>query len=208
MGSDKAFIWKIISGVLFCVIIANLVYLNVITYQTSTSQLTTIAVTPTLGPSQLLLTPTPDPSPTMITTTVTAAPAKTSSTTSVTNPGVKEYFIPFGTGSSSANDWTDVPGMQATIDTTSYPNIKKAVFEVTVHVPNTDQQVSVRLYNVTDKHPVWFSDVVANTTPTATFLTSQPVTLGNGSKVYQVQLKTQLQSSATIDQARLHITLQ
>jgi len=37
---------------------------------------------------------------------------------------VKEFFIPFGTGSNSSDDWQDIPGLRATLDSGNYKNIK------------------------------------------------------------------------------------
>ena len=62
----------------------------------------------------------------------------------------------------------------------------------------------MRLYNVTDKHPVWFSDVsLEGGTPA--LLISKPITLDSGNKTYQVQMKTSLKFQAFLDQSRLHI---
>lgn len=116
----------------------------------------------------------------------------------------KEYFIPLGTGSSTAGDWIDVSGVQATIDTAQYPKIKSVIFEATVQVPTGNQIVWVRLYNKTDKHPVWFSEVsMSGAGPV--MLESQVITLDKGSKIYQVQMKTQLQFTASLNQSRIHI---
>lgn len=117
----------------------------------------------------------------------------------------KEYYIPLGTGTNAASEWTDVAGASAYVDTAQYPRIKKVVFEATVGVPTGNQAAYVRLFNATDKHPVWFSEVSMNTTgPSA--LTSTPITLDKGNKLYQVQMKTQLKFTANLSQARIHIT--
>lgn len=122
-----------------------------------------------------------------------------------TSTTLKEIFIPLGYGTSSAADWTDVPGVLATIDTSLYPKMKSVVLEVTVHVPTGNQTASVRLFNATDKYPVWFSDVsMSGSGPT--FLTSSNLNLTAGKKQYQIQMKTQLQYPANLLQARLHIT--
>ena len=116
----------------------------------------------------------------------------------------KEYFVPLGTGTGATDDWTDVVGAQAAVDTKQYRTIKTVHFEVTVQVPTGNQTVWVRLYNATDKHPVWYSEVSMNGTgPTA--LISQPISLDSGNKLYQVQMKTQLKYPATILQGRLRM---
>jgi hypothetical protein len=149
--------------------------------------------------------------PTPITTTLTptTAPIIQQPTKYVpAAPQVKEYYIPFGTGQGSSGDWQSISGMQATVDSANYPRIKRAVFEVTVHVPNATQQVDIRLFNTSDSHPVWYSDATSSGVGLSPqLIISQPVTLDSGSKLYSVQMKTQLQALAIIDQARLHITL-
>ncbi len=122
-------------------------------------------------------------------------------------PAVKEYFVPFGSGEGNAADWTNVTGLQTYIDSSQYPALKQVVFEASVHIPTGNEWASVRLFNVTDQHPVWFSDVTLSGGKPL-LLISSPITLDSGNKLYQVQLKTQLQYPAILDQARIHITLQ
>ncbi len=120
---------------------------------------------------------------------------------------VKEYYVPFGSGESSAGDWTNVTGLQTYIDSSQYPSMKHVVFEASVHIPTGNEWASVRLFNVTDQHPVWFSDVTLSG-GNPLLLISSPITLDSGNKLYQVQMKTQLQYPAILDQSRIHITLQ
>ncbi|OGH19668.1 MAG: hypothetical protein A3D74_00540 [Candidatus Levybacteria bacterium RIFCSPHIGHO2_02_FULL_37_13] len=49
--------------------------------------------------------------------------------------------------------------MQAYIDRSNYEDLESVVFEASVHVPTGNQTAGVRLFNATDKHPVWFSEV-------------------------------------------------
>lgn len=133
-------------------------------------------------------------------------PTPTAELVSPTQAGslVKEFFVPFGTGSSSSDDWQDVQGIRATLDLDNYGSIKTVVFEASVRIPTGNEIAYVRLYNVTDKHPVWFSDVsLEGGTPA--LLISKPITLGSGNKTYQVQMKTSLKFQAFLDQSRLHI---
>jgi hypothetical protein len=118
---------------------------------------------------------------------------------------IKEQFISFGTGSNQTSEWEDVPGLQASIDFGNYQNIKDIRFEVSVSIPTANQTASVRLFNVTDKHPVWNSEI---TTANNVYAVSSPIIYDNGSKTYQVQMKTQLKYLANLTQARLHIVLQ
>lgn len=135
-------------------------------------------------------------------------PQKETITVVVTQPptgsGAKEFFVPFGGGSNSTDDWADVSGIQSYIDTSLYPQIKSVTFEASVRIPTGNQTAFVRLYNVTDKHPVWSSEVSMEG-GTAQLLTSQQITLDTGRKLYQVQMKTSLKYQAFLDQARVHI---
>lgn len=118
----------------------------------------------------------------------------------------KEYYVPFGSGSGSSADWQDVSGLQASIDSNSYGSIKSVVFEASLHIPTGNETVNVRLYNSTDSHPVWNSQVDFNGNTNSILLISPNISLDSGNKLYKVQMKTQLQFQAILDQSRLHIT--
>lgn len=123
---------------------------------------------------------------------------------STTTATVKEHFVPIPGGPNAASDWTDVPGASVTIDSANYGSIKKVTFEASIYCPTGNQQVYVRLYNATDYHPVWSSELsMSGSGPT--LLTSPAVTLGTGSKTYTVQMKSQLKYPAELKLARLHI---
>ena len=74
-----------------------------------------------------------------------------------------------------------------------------------MHVPNANQIVEVRLYNETDKYIVGNSEFLYPSGTTQNFRIAE-IQLGSGAKTYKVQMKTQLQHTAVIDQARIHIT--
>lgn len=117
---------------------------------------------------------------------------------------VKEYYVPLGSGSGNSSDFADVSGAAANIDNTEYSNIKTVTFEASVSIPTGNETVYVRLYNATDKHPVWFSDVsLSGGLPQ--LLISSPITLDTGNKLYQVQMKTSLSYQAVLAQSRVHI---
>jgi len=125
-------------------------------------------------------------------------------TTSV-SPTNKELYIPLGTGTNITKEWTDVKGAAVYIDTRLYSKMKKVTFEVSVGIPSGSQIVHVRLYNATDNHPVWYSEMsMSGSGPE--LLTSSGITLDNGNKLYQVQMKSQLGVSTNLLQSRIHIT--
>ena len=125
----------------------------------------TLATKPTSPPAGG---PTPNP---------TVKPASQTQTSS----SVKEFFVPLGTGSNSSDDWQDIAGLKATIDPANYGSIKTVTFEATVRIPTGNETAYVRLYNATDRHPVWFSDVSLEG-GTAQLLISKPITLDSGNK--------------------------
>ena len=132
------------------------------------------------------------------------APTSTPIIASIPAAGTKEFFISFGGGSNMSDDWQDVTGLTAIVDSTNYAQIKKVTFEASVHIPAANERAFVRLFNATDKHPVWFSEVTLEGGDTK-LMVSPAITLDPGEKTYQVQMKTSLKYQAVLDQSRLHI---
>ena len=118
----------------------------------------------------------------------------------------KEYYVPFGSGSINSPEWQDVPGLQAYIDSTAYGNISKVVFEASVHIPTGNETASVRLVNATDGRVIAGSELTFNGNASSTLLSSGFITLDYANKLYKIQMKTQLNYQAILDQARVHIT--
>lgn len=139
-------------------------------------------------------------------TAPTSAPVKAQASAPIS--ATKEYYVPFGSGTGSSSDWEDVSGLQAYVDSLSYGNIKSVVFEASLHVPTGNENAAVRLYNATDNHPVWYSELDFTGNTSSVFLSSKPISLDNGNKLYKVQMQTQLQFPAVLDQSRIHITAQ
>lgn len=118
---------------------------------------------------------------------------------------VKEFYIPLGSGVSKNGDWENIATALGYIDSSKYGKIKTVVLEVIAHIPNGNQGASIRLYNSTDKHPVWYSELYLEG-GTTQLLTSQPLALGSGNKLYQLQAKTTLKYDVLIDISRIKIT--
>lgn len=124
-----------------------------------------------------------------------------------TQPSVaKEYYVPFGSGSINSTDWQDVPGLQAYIDSTAYGNVSKVVFEASVHIPTGNETASIRLVNSTDGRVITGSELTFNGNTSSVLLSSGPINLDYANKLYKIQMKTQLNYAASLDQARVHIT--
>lgn len=127
--------------------------------------------------------------------------------TTIPQSEVKEFFIPFGGGQSQAEDWENLYGLEAYIDGSKYGNIKEAVFEATVQIPTGNEKVYIRLYNATDQHPVWGSEV-SHEGGSPQILISSPIEMMKEKKLYRVQMKTSLKFLAILTQARVKITTQ
>lgn len=123
----------------------------------------------------------------------------------IINSSIKEVFIPFGSTTNATDDWVNT-GLAVTIDSTKYTSIKSVTFEAGIFIPTGNETAYVRLYNATDAHPVWFSDVSASG-GTSQLVISPSITLDGGSKTYYVQMKTSLKFQANLTEARLHIVL-
>lgn len=190
----------LIFGILIVLLFLGMFYLYVAMTSNQNKVYTLNQIAPLVSPI-----PTIDP-------TKTPTPTPKSEKIKVASPladgteDVKEYFIPLGSGSNQTGDWTDVTGATATLNFGNYKNIKEVYFEASVNVPTANQSVWVRLYNVSDKHPVWNSEVKLEGGPSG-YLISSPVVYDTGSKIYQVQMKTQLKYLANLSQSRLRILL-
>ncbi len=121
--------------------------------------------------------------------------------------GVKEFFVSFGSGSTTAREWLEMIGLETYIDSSQYGSIKEVVFEASLNIPNGNQRGYARLFNVTDGHMVWNSEVsLEGGTPG--LVISSPLTLSPGKKLYRVQMKTTVGDVAILTQSRIKITTQ
>lgn len=142
------------------------------------------------------------PSPIVKTETVVEKQTQT-----IVQTAQKEIFIPIGSGSTFKSDYEDLAGLEVTIDSAKYSLIESAVFEASIWVQDGNGKMFAQLYNTTDKHPVWFSEIAASSSK-STLVTSPKITLDNGSRTYKVQAKTNLTSyAAHVENARIKIVL-
>lgn len=118
-----------------------------------------------------------------------------------------EFYITFGSGQLKADDWEDVPGLAVYIDNTKYGNIKKVTFEVSMKILNAHGTSFARVFNATDNHPVWSSEI-STESDKSQLIVSSPITLDLGNKLYKVQLKNTIKEVTIIDQARIRIITQ
>ncbi len=197
----------LIIGIIIVLILVNIIYLNFFFFKNRGSSriITSQSSLRSISPSPTPIQSGPTPCINCMSSTTSATILSPVSPSHV--PAVKDYFVPLGSGTNQSSDWMDVPGIQATVDFGQYANIKEIHFEASVYLPNAGEQVWVRLFNKTDQHPVWYSDVSMNDNSSGS-LSSAPLVYDKGVKLYQVQMKTQLQAVANLVQARIHVILQ
>jgi len=120
---------------------------------------------------------------------------------------VKELYIPLGPGSTKSMDWVELTGVESVIDTANYPKIKSVIFEASLRIPTANGRVYAKLYNVTDKHDIWYSEVYAEG-PSSYRAESGDITLASGRKLYRVMMKSTMGYEAILDLARIKILLE
>ncbi|MCJ7792457.1 MAG: hypothetical protein MUP45_00545 [Candidatus Marinimicrobia bacterium] len=119
---------------------------------------------------------------------------------------VKEVYIPLGTGSTKSQDWEAINGAEAVIDLANYPQIKSIIFEASIRIPTANGRVYAKLYNVTEQHDVWYSEV-SSEGPVSQREESKEISLGSGRKLYRVMMKSTMSYEAILDSARIKIIL-
>ena len=97
-------------------------------------------------------------------------------------------------------------GAQVYIDTALYDSIKRVTFEVFLRNPTGNGRTYAKLFNATDKHDVWFSEVYFE--GGGLVRKEATITLEPGNKLYQVYLKSSLAYDVYVDNARIHIITQ
>lgn len=189
-----------ITGVLLLFLIAvNLLILDIKVFSTPTYTATSTATQISL-PAPTYLAPSSQPTTQNTTTPTTYNPPPTASSP-------REYFIPLGGDTTSSTSYIDLLTTDTLLDTTTYGKIKEAFFIAALSNPTQNGFVQAQLFNVTDKHPVWGSQITSNEKATQT-ITSNSVTLGEGPKLYRIQLKSSLGYSVSIANAKIKIIAQ
>lgn len=205
---------------LLLLIFANLIYLDIKLFFSPDAGFTTYSLSdeeikPTIRPSS-----TDGSCPTACLTIVEQATASLSlappsiggaepvaKTQPVYSSPIKEFYIPLGSGKTTSSNWQDILGTDTTINTASYGKISQAFFEVSIYIPTGNGRVFARLYNVTDDHPAWFAES-STESKQPVLLSSAPIALAEGNKVYRVQLSSTLGAEAVMDFARVKIVVE
>ncbi len=119
----------------------------------------------------------------------------------------KEVFIPLGTGYATSSTYSDLNGVEVTVDSTKYPNIEGVYFEAAISVEGGNGRAYAQIYNVNDKVS-YIESQISNNTSTATVKYSNRIPIATGAKTYRVQAKNEFgEYKAYVDNARLKIVL-
>ncbi len=118
----------------------------------------------------------------------------------------KEFYIPLGVGMTRSNQYAELFGAEASIDSRNYATIKQVTFEVFLRNPTGNGRVYAKLFNVTDKHDVWFSEVFME--GDSVTKKEAKITIDPGNKLYRVMLQSTLGYDAYVDAARVKIVTQ
>jgi len=120
---------------------------------------------------------------------------------------VKEFYVPLGSGSSSATTWEEIKNAEAYFDPQSYGKIKSITFEALMRIPTANGRVYARLYNVDDKIGLTETEVWVEGS-TGVRVESSSFSLPQGKKLYRVQLKSTMGYEAVLDLGRLKIVVE
>ena len=136
--------------------------------------------------------------------TVSAKGGETTKTT-VTVPSSlsKEYYVPLGSGEVTSLDWVEITGAEAYIDKSKYGRIKEVSFEANLRMPSATGSVYAMLFNMTDKHPVWNSEV-SSISQTGERVSAK-INLDEGNKLYRLKMKLSIPHKGVCDLARVKI---
>lgn len=133
----------------------------------------------------------------------TLSPTPTSTPVLPNNP--KVLYVPLvNTGSTVLTDWTDIPASDFYFNQADYPGYKSIQWEASLKSVNSPARVMVRLYDVTNKRGVDYSELQTQSL-TYALLQSSALTIWRGNNLYRVQLKADNGTEASLGMGRLKI---
>ena len=116
----------------------------------------------------------------------------------------KEFYIPLGTGTTKSVTYTALNTSDFYFDPSLYGKIKEIYFEMGVRIPTANGRVYAKLYNVTDQHDVWYSEIWGEGDK-GQYISSPKITLEKDRKRYRVYLRNTMEYDAYLDMARLRV---
>lgn len=120
----------------------------------------------------------------------------------------KVIYLPIiSSATTTQADWTDISSSDFYFNLTDYTGVKEVQWEASLKSFLAYNTVSARLYDVTNKRAVDFSQLETQSAA-FDFLRSPNISIWRGNNLYRVQMKTPSGSLATLGQARLKIILE
>lgn len=214
---DESLAGRIFSKITIAIFVIALFDLFYINWWILQSQQEKEAVTNGVAPVATLPQATPLASPTpideLLVDLIVETPSPSPVTTAVAQEKVtiqtaeKEIFIPIGSGYTTTQTYSDLSGVEVTIDSTKYPGLEGVYLEAAVWIEGGNGRAFGQLFNVNDKIG-YIESQISNSTLTPTLKSSNKIPLASGAKTYRVQAKTDLANyQAHVDNARLKIVL-
>jgi hypothetical protein len=136
---------------------------------------------------------------------VTVSPPATCAVLPTAGPQAKILYIPLASqGSTVETIWTDIPGSDFYFDLADYLAVKAVRFEIRLLALHGSAKVYARLYDVTNKRAVDFSEL---STQSSTFLRldSGELRIWRGDNRYTVQLRSENGTEVQLKEAKLKI---
>jgi hypothetical protein len=118
----------------------------------------------------------------------------------------KVVYVPLGRGTTTSQTYEEIVGAEAVIDLSRYPEIETVYFEANMKIPAGGGRIYAKIYNVTDKHDAWLSEVYLDGAGPYR-AEAKGVILASGRKLYRVKMKSTLGTEGVLDSARLKILL-
>lgn len=143
----------------------------------------------------------PQPSATPSPTAKSSVPAVSPKPTKIRR--ISYMAVP-GSGSTTANDWTDLSGTEFYFDPVDYPGLVEVYFEANANLFNGNGAAYVRLYDATHKIGVQGGEV-STTSQTSTVIVSGRVTFWSGRNLIRVQAKSLTADTAVFNSGRLKV---
>jgi len=115
---------------------------------------------------------------------------------------VKEYFVPLGTGSTTKQEWADVPALQATVNGDRYGASASAYFEASMRSVNG--KAEARLLDKTTSEVIHQSNIAHEGTDYS-WVVSKPFGLSPGGRTFMVQMRSSSGEMVEASGVRLRI---
>lgn len=116
----------------------------------------------------------------------------------------KKFYVPLASAKmKSFNAWGDT-GAEIYIDTADYPGGTFS-WEASLRIPTGNGRIYARLINVNENVEIWGSEIWSEG-HNFKLVSSSPLTLWQGKKLYRVQFKTSMDYEAVMEGARIVVT--